>query len=41
MHNLLPTGIAVRNEYAKESTGAQRDQRHASHALTAKFQSDR
>jgi hypothetical protein len=37
MHHLLPTGIAVRHHYAKLGTDAQRNHRHASHALPAKF----
>jgi hypothetical protein len=37
MHHLLPTGIAVRHHYAKLGTDAQRNHRHASHALAAKF----
>jgi hypothetical protein len=36
MHHLLPTGIAVRREYAKLGIEAQRNHRHASHALAAK-----
>jgi hypothetical protein len=37
MHHLLPTGIAVRREYAKLGIEAQRNHRHASHALRANF----
>jgi hypothetical protein len=37
MHPLLPTGIAVRREYAKLGIEAQRNHRHASHALRANF----
>jgi hypothetical protein len=37
MHHLLPTGIAVRHHYAKLNTEAQRNRRHASHALKAKI----
>jgi hypothetical protein len=37
MHHLLPTGIAVRHKYAKLGTEAQRNHRHASHALGSNF----
>jgi hypothetical protein len=37
MHHLLPTGIAVRREYAKLGIEAQRNHRHASHALGVNF----